>query len=175
MHAFSAMESGGLPGLLLICGASDGRVWAVGNVGNLPLVLVAALCEDSSSPIANAVAPGKCTELGIAYVVFAMWVAGLFQFTFGYFLLKPSAEVRPACGLACMLPPYESIIICTLFIFDMHDLIGGHVPCVKFQMVNVLGKMVVQRFAQCCAGQSSQAANSAAGPAWLLKREQRTP
>ncbi|CAL8462850.1 g2384 [Coccomyxa elongata] len=69
---------------------------ATGNVGNLPLVLVAALCEDSSSPIANEVAPGKCTELGIAYVVFAMWVAGLFQFTFGYFLLKPSAEDKAA-------------------------------------------------------------------------------
>ncbi|EIE27197.1 auxin efflux carrier [Coccomyxa subellipsoidea C-169] len=65
---------------------------AAGNVGNLPLVLVAALCEDPSSMIANAVPAGKCTELGIAYVVFAMWVAGLFQFSVAYFLLKPSPE-----------------------------------------------------------------------------------
>lgn len=40
------------------------------------MVLVAALCEDQSSVIAQAVAPGQCYELGIAYVVFAMWVAG---------------------------------------------------------------------------------------------------
>ncbi len=47
-----------------------------GNVGNLPMVLVAALCEDRSSAVAHAVEPGRCYELGIAYVVFAMWVAG---------------------------------------------------------------------------------------------------
>ena len=47
-----------------------------GNVGNLPMVLVAALCEDQTSPVAHAVASGRCYELGIAYVVFAMWVAG---------------------------------------------------------------------------------------------------
>ena len=47
-----------------------------GNVGNLPMVLVAALCEDQSSPVAHAVASGGCYKLGIAYVVFAMWVAG---------------------------------------------------------------------------------------------------
>lgn len=40
------------------------------------MVLVAALCEDPSSAVAHAVAPGRCYELGIAYVVFAMWVAG---------------------------------------------------------------------------------------------------
>lgn len=98
-------EPGALAGFLLVCGPlSNGSLLGIGNVGNLPLVLVAALCEDSSSPIANAVAPGKCTELGIAYVVFAMWVAGLFQFTFGYFLLKPSAEVRQACGLGMRAP-----------------------------------------------------------------------
>lgn len=52
------------------------RAHGVGNVGNLPMVLVAALCEDQSSAVAHAVAPGRCYELGIAYVVFAMWVAG---------------------------------------------------------------------------------------------------
>lgn len=47
-----------------------------------------------------------CTELGIAYVVFAMWVAGLFQFTVVYFLLKPPPEVRPppVHGLCIYLP-----------------------------------------------------------------------
>jgi hypothetical protein len=60
------------------------------------MVLVAALCQDPSSPIANAVAGGKCAELGIAYVVFAMWVAGLFQFSVAFMLLRRPPEVRAA-------------------------------------------------------------------------------
>ena len=56
--------------------ASHTYTACAGNVGNLPMVLVAALCEDQSSAVAHAVAPGRCYELGIAYVVFAMWVAG---------------------------------------------------------------------------------------------------
>ena len=113
----------------------------VGNVGNLPLVLVAALCEDSSSPIANAVAPGKCTELGIAYVVFAMWVAGLFQFTFAYFLLKPSAEVRRTCGLAWISHRIMDFLLLTVFVVDMQDPVVAHVPCLKLHMVNVTDMM----------------------------------
>lgn len=75
------------------CTPTIARVCDAGNVGNLPLVLVAALCGGPNSPIAYSVPPGQCAELGIAYVVFAMWVAGLFQFSVGYFLLKPSPEV----------------------------------------------------------------------------------
>lgn len=62
-------------------------------MGNLPLVLVAALCEDPSSQMAAAVAPGYCLKLGVAYVVFAMWVAGLFQFSVAYMLLRPDPQV----------------------------------------------------------------------------------
>ena len=66
-----------------------------GNVGNLPMVLVAALCEDQTSPVAHAVAPGRCYKLGIAYVVFAMWVAG------EHFCLQCLSAFR--CGTRCLM------------------------------------------------------------------------
>ena len=48
---------------------------AAGNVGNLPLVLVASLCGDAKSPIAQVMGP-TCESKGLAYVAFSMWVAG---------------------------------------------------------------------------------------------------
>lgn len=48
---------------------------AAGNVGNLPLVLVASLCADEKSPIAQVMGP-TCESKGLAYVAFSMWVAG---------------------------------------------------------------------------------------------------
>ncbi|KAK9839802.1 hypothetical protein WJX81_002851 [Elliptochloris bilobata] len=66
---------------------------ALGNVGNLPMVLVAGLCSDAAGQLLpsqpDAVA---CAETGIAYVVFAMWVAGLFQFSVAFNLLRPPAD-----------------------------------------------------------------------------------
>ena len=48
---------------------------AAGNVGNLPLVLVASLCGDAKSPISQVMGP-TCESKGLAYVAFSMWVAG---------------------------------------------------------------------------------------------------
>ena len=81
------------------------------NAGNLPLILVAALCSSTSAPaaIAGAVPPGQCAELGIAYIVFAMWVAGLFQFSIVNSLLSPRQEVRHQ--ISAMNQPLTS---CTL-------------------------------------------------------------
>ena len=67
-----------------------------GNVGNLPMVLVAALCEDQSSAVAHAVAPGRCYELGIAYVVFAMWVAGE-QIRLSWNIIAEPSSLTLAC------------------------------------------------------------------------------
>ncbi|CAL5223347.1 g5851 [Coccomyxa viridis] len=97
---------------------------ATGNVGNLPIVLVAALCEDQSSAVAHAVAPGRCYELGIAYVVFAMWVAGLFQFSVAYALLKPSPETleEKEGGLPVVLHERPGHLMLTSAFHDLTDL-----------------------------------------------------
>ena len=53
----------------------------------MPLVIVAALCNDEHSHFAQSLG-AQCNQLGIAYVVFAMWVAGIAQYSVAYNLLK---------------------------------------------------------------------------------------
>ena len=87
-----------------------------GNVGNLPMVLVAGLCHDAGLPLAlpEALQPAAvCEARGISYVAFAMWVAGLFQFTVAYSLLKPKARCHPSFLLLCVIA--ELLWICILF------------------------------------------------------------
>lgn len=57
-----------------------------GNVGNLPLVIVATLCGEPSSLFAKTVK--GCEQTGIAYVAFSMWVAGFVQYSVAYNLMK---------------------------------------------------------------------------------------
>ena len=58
-----------------------------GNVGNLPLVIVATLCGEPKSLFATSL-HAKCEEIGIAYVAFSMWVAGFVQYSVAYNLMK---------------------------------------------------------------------------------------
>eukprot|EP00873_Tetraselmis_striata_P022138 jgi/Tetstr1/442402/TSEL_030528.t1 len=58
-------------------------VTALGNVGNLPLVLVETLGR-GDSPFGHNV-----SDLGVAYVAFGIWVASIFQFSISYYLLAP--------------------------------------------------------------------------------------
>lgn len=60
---------------------------SVGNVGNLPLVIVATFCDEPASLFARELGP-RCEQIGIAYVAFSMWVAGFVQYSVAYNLLK---------------------------------------------------------------------------------------
>ena len=83
------------------------------------MVLVAALCEDQSSAVAHAVAPGRCYELGIAYVVFAMWVAG------------ELSTAAPAAGLRlCGAPSSWAVSVGCMWCFNLleHNTYHSH-PC----------------------------------------------
>lgn len=64
---------------------------AFGNVGNLPLVFVGALCGDPNAIFQKALG-SNCERLGIAYTAFDICVATLFQFTLALYLLKPRKE-----------------------------------------------------------------------------------
>ncbi|KAK9806873.1 hypothetical protein WJX72_005741 [[Myrmecia] bisecta] len=69
-----------------------------GNVGNIPLVLVATMCSDPHMPFHDSL-QADCQEIGIAYVAFGMWVAMLFQFSLAYSLLKrPEAPALDGHG-----------------------------------------------------------------------------
>ncbi|KAG6519779.1 hypothetical protein ZIOFF_023287 [Zingiber officinale] len=43
----------------------------IGNIGNIPLVLIAALCRDKSNPFGDSV---KCSQDGNAYISFGQWM-----------------------------------------------------------------------------------------------------
>ncbi|OAY71266.1 hypothetical protein ACMD2_25830, partial [Ananas comosus] len=43
----------------------------IGNIGNIPLVLIAALCRDKSNPFGD---PHKCSQDGNAYISFGQWM-----------------------------------------------------------------------------------------------------
>lgn len=42
-----------------------------GNIGNIPLVLISALCRDPSNPLGDS---SKCNQDGNAYISFGQWV-----------------------------------------------------------------------------------------------------
>jgi len=46
-------------------------VFYAGNIGNIPLVLIAALCRDPSNPFGDS---DKCNQDGNAYISFGQWV-----------------------------------------------------------------------------------------------------
>ena len=47
-------------------------VFFAGNIGNIPLVLIAALCRDKSNPFGDS---DKCSQDGNAYISFGQWVS----------------------------------------------------------------------------------------------------
>lgn len=42
-----------------------------GNIGNVPLVLIGAICRDNSNPFGDS---DKCSQDGNAYIAFGQWV-----------------------------------------------------------------------------------------------------
>ncbi|XP_020589893.1 protein PIN-LIKES 6-like, partial [Phalaenopsis equestris] len=58
----------------------------IGNIGNIPLVLIAALCRDKSNPFGD---PTKCHESGNAYISFGQWVGAIILYTYVFQMLAP--------------------------------------------------------------------------------------
>lgn len=54
------------------------RFFFAGNIGNIPLVLIAALCRDPSNPFGDS---DKCNQDGNAYISFGQWVRHTFPFS----------------------------------------------------------------------------------------------
>ncbi|KAM3313486.1 hypothetical protein ACQJBY_032831 [Aegilops geniculata] len=59
---------------------------AIGNNGNMPLVLIAALCRDPSNPFGD---PEKCKQDGNAYVSFGQWVGAIILYSYVFQMLAP--------------------------------------------------------------------------------------
>ncbi|KAK9289643.1 hypothetical protein L1049_007801 [Liquidambar formosana] len=61
----------------------------IGNIGNVPLVLISALCRDKSNPFGDA---EKCTQDGTAYISFGQWVGAIVLYTYVFHMLAPPPE-----------------------------------------------------------------------------------
>ncbi|XP_023633461.1 protein PIN-LIKES 6 [Capsella rubella] len=61
----------------------------VGNIGNVPLVLLAALCRDTSNPLGDS---EKCSIDGTAYISFGQWVGAIILYTYVYQMFAPPPE-----------------------------------------------------------------------------------
>ncbi|OVA02201.1 Auxin efflux carrier [Macleaya cordata] len=61
----------------------------IGNIGNVPLVLIAALCRDSSNPFGDS---EKCSQDGNAYISFGQWVGAIILYTYVFQMLAPPPE-----------------------------------------------------------------------------------
>ncbi|CAL9105908.1 unnamed protein product [Musa acuminata var. zebrina] len=58
----------------------------IGNIGNIPLVLIAALCRDKSNPFGDS---DKCSQDGNAYISFGQWVGAIILYTYVFRMLAP--------------------------------------------------------------------------------------
>ncbi|CAM6088544.1 unnamed protein product [Calypogeia fissa] len=58
----------------------------IGNIGNIPLVIIGAICRDSSNPFGD---PAACNSNGVAYISFGQWVGAVIVYTFVYRMLAP--------------------------------------------------------------------------------------
>ncbi|XP_078159939.1 protein PIN-LIKES 6-like [Carex rostrata] len=56
----------------------------IGNIGNIPLVLLAAICRDETNPFGD-----TCSEAGTAYISFGQWVGAIILYTYVYQMLAP--------------------------------------------------------------------------------------
>ncbi|OVA00649.1 Auxin efflux carrier [Macleaya cordata] len=62
---------------------------SAGNLGNLPLIIVPAICNQEGSPFGET---SICRSLGLSYVSFSMALGGFYIWTHTYHLLLSSAE-----------------------------------------------------------------------------------
>ncbi|KAK6943330.1 Membrane transport protein [Dillenia turbinata] len=61
----------------------------IGNIGNVPLVLISALCRDKSNPFGDSI---KCSQDGTAYISFGQWVGAIVLYTYVFNMLAPPPE-----------------------------------------------------------------------------------
>lgn len=60
----------------------------IGNIGNVPLVLIGAMCRDKNNPFGES---NICNETGSAYISFGQWVGAVILYTYVFYMLSPPA------------------------------------------------------------------------------------
>ncbi|KAK9164893.1 hypothetical protein Scep_000084 [Stephania cephalantha] len=62
---------------------------STGNVGELPLIIIPAVCNQEGSPFGSS---DICRTVGLSYVAFSMAIAGLFIWSYTYNVIQASAK-----------------------------------------------------------------------------------
>ncbi|WCJ32877.1 Auxin efflux carrier family protein [Euphorbia peplus] len=71
-----------LKGLILGC-------CAAGNLGNLPLIIIPAICKEKGSPLGD---PDTCHTYGLAYASLSMALGAIFLWSYVYNIMRISAK-----------------------------------------------------------------------------------
>ncbi|KAJ7560645.1 hypothetical protein O6H91_04G138700 [Diphasiastrum complanatum] len=58
----------------------------IGNIGNIPLVLIGAVCGDQPNPFGSV---SSCNNQGVAYISFGQWVGAVIVYTLVFKMLAP--------------------------------------------------------------------------------------
>ncbi|XP_058777645.1 protein PIN-LIKES 3-like isoform X1 [Vicia villosa] len=64
-------------------------VCSAGNLGNLPIIIVPALCQDKGSPFGD---PDVCYKYGMAYASLSMAIGAIFIWTYVYNIMRISSS-----------------------------------------------------------------------------------
>ncbi|WCJ27884.1 Auxin efflux carrier family protein [Euphorbia peplus] len=82
----------------------------IGNIGNVPLVLIAALCRDTSNPFGDS---ETCSTDGTAYISFGQWVGAIILYTYVFNMLAPPIEgtfdISEEGNLPIKAPPKDGV------------------------------------------------------------------
>ncbi|XP_057971319.1 protein PIN-LIKES 6 isoform X2 [Malania oleifera] len=108
----------------------------IGNIGNVPLVLIAALCRDKSNPFGDS---EKCAQDGSAYISFGQWIRGFLVFVYEKLKLKQILQPPIIASILAMtigaIPFLKKLIFTAdapLFFFTDSCIILGEamIPCI---------------------------------------------
>lgn len=92
----------------------------IGNIGNIPLVLIAAVCGDDRNPFGDS---ATCNELGVAYISFGQWVGAVIVYTFVFNMLSPKTDLD--CGTATSDLEIHSTVSATVPLLGTEESAGG--------------------------------------------------
>ncbi|KAF3527041.1 hypothetical protein F2Q69_00050196 [Brassica cretica] len=82
---------------------------AAGNLGNMPLIIIPAVCKDKGGPFGD---PENCNKYGMGYVALSMAMGSVYIWTYVYNLMRVLSnspiETQPSIESSCKVPLISS-------------------------------------------------------------------
>ncbi|CAA7398269.1 unnamed protein product [Spirodela intermedia] len=125
----------------------------IGNIGNIPLVLISALCRDTSNPFGDS---DKCSEDGTAYISFGQWVGAIVLYTYVFQMLSPppggsfDCTKESALPIKSLLPdlPPEQVPLLKAKQSEPLDLDGSDKGKITHNLIFLLDKLRLKQLLQ---------------------------